>query len=78
MTHHHSRHEPNRFSGVLLLPVADALIVALWALGIGMFVATEFRLKATEVVRIAVAAAALTMMGRALTRIETPDLRAGT
>jgi hypothetical protein len=64
--------------GIVRARIGSWLIVALWALGIGVFVATEFRLKATEVVGIAVAAVALTMMGRALTRIETPDLRAAT
>jgi hypothetical protein len=64
--------------GIVRARTGSWLIVALWALGIGMFVATEFRIKVTEVAGIAVAAAALTMMGRALTRIETPDLCAGT
>jgi hypothetical protein len=40
------------------------------ALGIGVFLAAEFRVKAAEVAGIAVAAVALTMMGIALNRIE--------
>jgi hypothetical protein len=48
---------------------SPAAVAAASAIGsCAMFVATEFRIKATEVVGIA-AAAALTMIGRALTRI---------
>jgi hypothetical protein len=64
--------------GIVRARTGSWLIVTLWALGIGLFVATEFGIKATEVIGIAVAAVALTMMGRALTRIEAPDLRADT
>jgi hypothetical protein len=44
------------------------LPLVLWTLGIGTFVATEFTVKAAESLGIGLAAVALTLMGRALSR----------
>jgi hypothetical protein len=67
-------------SGVLLSATAIGatrigswLLLVLWLLGISVFLAAEFRVKAAEVAGIAIAAVALTMMGRALNRIEVSN-----
>jgi hypothetical protein len=49
------------------------LLLVLWLLGINVFLAAELRVKAAEVAGIAIAAVALTMMGRALNGIEVSN-----
>jgi hypothetical protein len=56
--------------GIARAGIGSWLLLVLWLLGIGVFLAAEFRVKAAEVAGIAVAAVALVMMGKALSRID--------
>lgn len=56
--------------GIARARIGSWLLFVLWLFGIGVFLAAEFRVKAVEVAGIAIAAVALTMMGRALNRID--------